>query len=183
MTLVLETPRLRLTRLSEADAPFILELLNEPAFLRDIGDKNVRTEEDACRYLREGPIASYAQHGFGLCRIELKTTREPLGMCGILKRGVLEHPDLGYALLQRYWSRGYAIEAAAAMMRHASEQLGLDRILAITALENPSSMRVLEKLGFQFDRIVALAGHDSSSKLFVWSRADSYDAAGDLKPI
>ena len=172
MTLVLETPRLRLTHLSEADAPFILELLNEPAFLRDIGDKNVRTAEDACRYLREGPIASYAQHGFGLYRIELKTTREPLGMCGILKRGVLQHPDLGYALLQRHWARGYAIEAAAATMSYASEQLGLDRILAITAPENPSSMRVLEKLGFQFDRIVALAGYDSPSKLFTWSRPD-----------
>lgn len=172
MTLVLETPRLRLTRLSEADAPFILELLNEPAFLRDIGDKSVRTAEDACRYLREGPIASYAQHGFGLYRIELKSTREPLGMCGILKRAVLEHPDLGYALLQRHWSRGYAIEAAAATIRYASEQLGLDRILAITALENPSSMRVLGKLGFQFDRIVALAGHDSPSKLFTWSRPE-----------
>ena len=93
-------------------------------------------------------------------------------MCGILKRGVLEHPDLGYALLQRHWSRGYAIEAAAATMRYASEQLGLDRILAITALENPSSMRVLEKLGFQFARIVALAGHGSPSKLFTWSRPD-----------
>ena len=172
MTLVLETPRLRLTHLSEADAPFILELLNEPAFLRDIGDKNVRTAEDACRYLREGPIASYAQLGFGLYRIELKTTREPLGMCGILKRGVLQHPDLGYALLQRHWARGYAIEAAAATMSYASEQLGLDPILAITAPENPSSMRVLEKLGFQFDRIVALAGYDSPSKLFTWSRPD-----------
>ena len=172
MTLVLETPRLRLTHLSEADAPFILELLNEPAFLRDIGDKNVRTAEDACRYLREGPIASYAQHGFGLYRIELKTTREPLGMCGILKRGVLQHPDLGYALLQRHWARGYAIEAAAATMSYASEQLGLDPILAITAPENPSSIRVLEKLGFQFDRIVALAGYDSPSKLFTWSRPD-----------
>ena len=172
MTLVLETPRLRLTHLSEADAPFILELLNEPAFLRDSGDKKVRTAEDACRYLREGPIASYAQHGFGLYRIELKTTREPLGMCGILKRGVLQHPDLGYALLQRHWARGYAIEAAAATMSYASEQLGLDPILAITAPENPSSMRVLEKLGFQFDRIVALAGYDSPSKLFTWSRPD-----------
>ena len=172
MTLVLETPRLRLTHLSEADAPFILELLNEPAFLRDIGDKNVRTAEDACPYLREGPIASYAQHGFGLYRIELKTTREPLGMCGILKRGVLQHPDLGYALLQRHWARGYAIEAAAATMSYASEQLGLDPILAITAPENPSSIRVLEKLGFQFDRIVALAGYDSPSKLFTWSRPD-----------
>lgn len=169
MSLVLETARLRLLHLSEADAPFILELLNEPAFLRDIGDKRVRTIEDARSYLRDGPIASYAQHGFGLYRVELKATREPIGMCGILKRGVLEHPDLGYALLQRHWSNGYAFEAAMATMRYAHEQLGLSSILAITALQNPSSIRVLEKLGFRFDRIVPLVGFDTPSKLFVWT--------------
>lgn len=169
MPIVLETSRLRLLHLSEADAPFILELLNEPAFLRDIGDKRVRSVEDARTYLREGPMASYAQHGFGLYRVELKETREPIGMCGILKRGVLEHPDLGYALLQRYWSNGYAIEAATATMRYAQEQLGLSSILAITALENPSSVRVLEKLGFRFDRIVPLTGFDAPSRLFVWT--------------
>lgn len=169
MSLVLETARLRLLHLSEDDAPFILELLNEPAFLRGIGDKQVRTLEDARKYLREGPLTSYAQHGFGLYRVELKATGEPIGMCGILKRGVLEHPDLGYALLQRHWFNGYATECATATMQYAHEQLGLSSILAITALENPSSVRVLEKLGFRFDRIVPLAGFAEPSKLFVWT--------------
>jgi RimJ/RimL family protein N-acetyltransferase len=166
---VLETARLCLLHLEEADAPFILELLNEPAFLRDIGDKGVRSLDDARNYIASGPVASYHEHGFGLLRVELKATGEPIGMCGLLKRDALDHPDLGYAFLQRHWFNGYAIEAARATMQHASEVLGLRKVLAITAQENPSSIRVLEKLGFHFDRNVLLPNYETPSRLFVWN--------------
>jgi [ribosomal protein S5]-alanine N-acetyltransferase len=166
---ILETQRLRLSHLSENDASFIIELLNEPAFIRDIGDKGVRNLEDARRYIADGPAASYTNNGFGLYRVELRETEEPIGMCGLLKRDILEFPDLGYALLARHWGKGYAIEAATATMEHAT-QLGLDRVLAITALENPSSIRVLEKLGFRFDSVVPLAGYETPSKIFTWER-------------
>ncbi len=165
---ILETSRLQFFEFTEGDAPFVLELLNEPAFIRDIGDKGVRTLEDARTYLQAGPLASYQKHGFGLYRVTSKLTGEAIGMCGLLKREVLEHPDLGYALLERYWFQGYAIEAAQAVMRHAHERLRLHEVLAITALENPASVRVLEKLGFTFRGVIPLAGFDAPSRLFAW---------------
>lgn len=165
---VLETPRLQLFEFAARDAPFVLELLNEPAFVRDIGDKGVRTLRDALAYIESGPRASYDKHGFGLYRVTAKSTGEPIGMCGLLKRDVLEHPDLGYALLERHWGQGYALEAAQAIMRHARDALGLEDVLAITALDNPASVRLLEKLGFTYRCTVSLAGFDTPSRLFVW---------------
>jgi RimJ/RimL family protein N-acetyltransferase len=97
-----------------ADAAFVVELLNDPSFLQHIGDKGVRTEADACRYLETGPLASYARHGFGLLRVGLRESGEPVGMCGLLKRDWLPDPDIGFALLPRFWRRGYALEAASA---------------------------------------------------------------------
>lgn len=178
----METPRLRLRPLSPDDAPFILKLLNEPAFLRDIGDKQVRSIQDARAYIQSGPMASYRDHGFGLLRVDLKETGEPIGqpigepmgepigMCGLLKRDFLDHPDLGYALLERHWSKGYAIEAAGAIMKYAASELQLETVLAITALENPTSIRVLEKLGFLFESIENFAGYAAPSRVFAWRR-------------
>jgi RimJ/RimL family protein N-acetyltransferase len=166
---VLETERLRLAHLSESDSGFVLELLNEPAFLRDIGDKGVRTLADACRYLAEGPVASYTRHGFGLYRVDVKESGESVGICGFVKRDVLEQPDLGYALLARHWSHGYAIEAASATLEYGRTQLQLEQVLAITTPNNGRSIRVLEKLGFRMESIEPLAGFDTPSKIFVWT--------------
>ena len=174
LNLNIETPRLRLSPLSPGDAPFILELLNEPAFLRDVGDKQVRSLEDARAYIETGPRASYRDHGFGLLRVELKTTGEPIGICGLLKREFLDHPDVGYSVLERHWSQGYAFEAASAIMRYAADELRLNTVLAITAPENPTSIRVLEKLGFRFDRLANFPGYTTSSRVFVW-RGDEVD--------
>lgn len=166
---ILRTPRLDLFEFCLDDAPFVLELLNEAAFLRGIGDKGVRTLTDARAYLETGPLASYKEQGFGLYRIALKDTGESIGMCGLLRREVLEHPDLGYAVLERYSGRGYALEAARAVMHDAHERFDLSTLMAITALENPASIRVLEKLGFTFRGIAALAGFKEPSRLFDWS--------------
>lgn len=166
---VLETQRLRIAHLCESDAAFVLELLNEPAFLRDIGDKGVRSEADARAYIVEGPAASYVRHGFGLYRVDLKSNGEPIGICGFVKREVLEHADLGYAFLARHWSKGYALEATSATLAHGCNHLGLDPILAITSLDNDRSIRVLDKLGFRFERIESLAGFDTPSRRFVWT--------------
>jgi RimJ/RimL family protein N-acetyltransferase len=170
LNLTIDTPRLRLSALSPGDAPFILELLNEPAFLRDVGDKQVRSLEDARAYIETGPRASYRDHGFGLLRVELKTTGEPIGICGLLKRDFLDHPDVGYSVLERHWSQGYAFEAASAIMRYSADELKLNTVLAITAPENPSSIRVLEKLGFRFDRLANFPGYTTSSRVFEWTR-------------
>lgn len=162
--IVLETPRLTLRRLSEDHAGFILRLLNEPSFLRHVGDKGVRSEDDARRYLRDGPMASYARHGFGPYLVERKDDGAPVGMCGLLRRETLSDPDLGFAFLPEFWSRGYATEAAAAVLAYGRETLGLGRIVAITSPDNDGSIRVLQKLGFVYESRIRLA--DSEVILF-----------------
>ncbi len=162
---VLETTRLILRRLSPDDAPFILELLNQPSFLRFIGDKNVRSREDAVRYLETGPLASYERFGFGLYRVELKDTGTPIGMCGLLKRDTLPDADIGFAFLPEYWSAGYAFEAADAVMNYG-RGLGLKRIVAITSLDNDASIKLLRKIGMQFEGIIKLADDQPEVKLF-----------------
>src|SRR5512145_253478 len=113
---ILETARLRLRTLSVDDAEFILELLNDPGFLRYIGDKKVRTAADARDYILRGPVDSYARHGFGLYLVELKDSREPIGICGLLKRDWLEDPDIGFAFLARFTSVGFGYESATAVL-------------------------------------------------------------------
>ena len=163
---VVETPRLALHRLTTDDADFILELLNEPSFLRFIGDKGVRTREDACRYIQAGPMASYERFGFGLYRVQLKTGGEPIGMCGLLKRDSLEDVDVGFAFLPRFWSRGFAFESASAVLAHGRQTWGLKRILAITSPDNEASIRLLAKLGFRFERMARLSEEAPEVKVF-----------------
>ena len=150
---VLETERLILRHFNPNDAPFILALLNEPSFLRYIGDKKVRTLDDARQYIANGPVATYKLHGFGLYQVELKDTHTPVGMCGLLKREELPHPDIGFAFLPDFWNKGFAYEAAAAVLTDARERLQLDRILAIVNPDNEASIKLLEKLGFNFEQM------------------------------
>jgi RimJ/RimL family protein N-acetyltransferase len=163
---VLETDRLTLHRFSTGDAPFIVELLNEPSFVRHIGDKGVRTEADACRYLEAGPIASYERQGFGLCRVDLKEEGRPIGMCGLLKRDWLDDPDIGFAFLPRFWRRGFALEAAAGILAQARDTLGLTRVVAITSPDNEASMALLARLGFRFERVTRASEKEAEVRLF-----------------
>jgi RimJ/RimL family protein N-acetyltransferase len=163
---VLETDRLVLRELTPEDAGFILRLLNEPSWLRFIGDKGVRTVEDARDYIVNGPMAMYARHGFGLWLVELRDAAVPIGMCGLIKRDSLEDVDLGYALLPEHWGKGYAREAAAASMAHGRDAVGLRRIVAFTDPDNEPSRRLLEDLGFAFERLFRLTGGVPESKLF-----------------
>lgn len=164
--MIVETERLTLRPFTIGDAELILELLNEPSFLENIGDRGVRTIEDARKYILEGPVASYERFGYGAYRVALKETDVPIGMCGLFKRDSLEDPDIGFAYLPRFWSKGYAFEAAAAVMTYAREALGIARVVAITAPHNEASVRVLEKLGLQFAGMVRLTGEGAESKLF-----------------
>src|SRR5258708_10936442 len=164
--MVLETHRLLLRRLSVDDAGFILRLLNEPSFIQNIGDRNVRTIEEARAYILNGPVASYETHGFGLWMVETKDAGTHIGICGLLKREVLEDVDIGYALLPEFWSQGYALESASAVMSYAREKLRAERVLAVVNADNQSSIRLLEKLGFQFERMVRLSENAPEIKLF-----------------
>ena len=163
---VLKTDRLIIRRLTLDDAEFILKLLNEPSFLRYIGDKGVRNLEDAIRYLQTGPLASYERFGFGQFLVELKESSLPIGMSGLIKRDTLPDVDIGFAFLPDYWSQGYALEAAAALMNYGRETHGLRRIVAITSPDNYASMKLLGKLGLRFEGMIKLTEDQDEVRLF-----------------
>jgi RimJ/RimL family protein N-acetyltransferase len=164
--IVVETDRLSLRRLTVDDAAFILELLNEPSFLEFIGDRGVRTLDDARRYILTGPVRSYERFGFGLYLTTLRESGVPIGICGLLKRDTLEDVDVGFALVPRFWSRGYALEAASAVMAYGRDVLGIHCIVAITSPANHTSIRVLQRLGLRFARMIRLPGEDTETRLF-----------------
>ena len=164
--MVLETHRLLLRRLSVDDAGFILTLLNEPSFIQNIGDRGVRTIEDARAYILKGPVASYEKYGFGLWLVETKDSGTHIGICGLLKREVLEDVDIGYALLPEFWSKGYALESASAVLSYARAELRLKRVLAVVNANNQSSIRLLEKIGFAFEKMVRLSEDAPEIKLY-----------------
>ncbi|HEY3381303.1 MAG TPA: GNAT family N-acetyltransferase [Vicinamibacterales bacterium] len=163
---VLETDRLVVRWLTIEDAGFILGLVNEPSWIRYIGDRGVHTIEDATNYILKGPADSYARLGFGLYLVELKGTQVPIGICGLLKRDVLPDIDLGFAFVPTYWGQGYARESALAVLAHAKKTMGLRRVLAITSPDNERSIGLLEKIGFTFDGMVTLSDDHPASKLF-----------------
>jgi RimJ/RimL family protein N-acetyltransferase len=163
---ILETERLLLRQFSTDDDEFILELVNEPSFIQNIGDRGVRTLEDARAYILNGPVASYAKNGFGLYLVALKETDESIGMCGLIKRDGLDDIDIGYSFLPKYWSKGYAVESALAIKEYARDVIGLKRIVAITDPANEGSIRVLEKIGLRFEKMVQLSADDIELKLF-----------------
>ena len=158
----LTTERLILRRLTVDDAEFILTLLNEPSFLRFIGDKKVRNLDDARQYILNGPVASYDRHGFGLNLVELKESHTPIGICGLLKRDELPDPDIGFALLPDFCNKGFAFEAATAVLQDAKPK----RVLAITSLDNDASINLLQRLGFRFEKVTSLSPGGEQVKLF-----------------
>ena len=164
---MLETERLILRWLQTSDAAFILELVNEPSWLKYIGDKGVKTLKDAESYIRKGPIEMYERLGFGLYLVEIKESSEPIGICGLIKREMLEDVDLGFAFLPKFWGKRYAFESASATMSYGKNALGLPRIAAITSQGNRPSEKLLEKLGFRFERNVRLSNSDDELKLYV----------------
>lgn len=162
---LIRTGRLALRELGLDDADFILELLNDDAFLRFIGDKGVRTLDDACAYLRKGPLASYARHGFGLYAVCLRDGTRT-GICGLVKRDGLADVDIGFAFISKHRSKGYAVESASAILEHARRVLGLRRVVAITLPDNAGSIAVLERIGLKFEKMVRVAEHGPELKLF-----------------
>ena len=185
---VIETARLALRQLTPDDAAFMVELLNDPSFLRYIGDRGVRTLDDARRYVETGPMASYERFGFGLYLVmgrlkpaltggsgepvparaggEADASGEAMGICGLLKRDALPEPDVGFAFLPRFWGQGYAYESASAVLARGRDTHGLKRVLAITSPDNVASIGLLGKLGFVFERLTRLSEEAPEVRLF-----------------
>ncbi len=162
---ILSTPRLVIREIVHSDAPFVIQLLNDPAFIQYVGDKRVRTPGEALQYIDSGPRAMYAEFGFGLWVVEL-ADGTAIGICGLLKRPVLDDVDLGFAMLPQFRRAGYAFEAASAVVAHARDTLRLDRLVAITNPDNDASGRLLEKLGFSFEQTTMIFPDAPPLKLF-----------------
>jgi RimJ/RimL family protein N-acetyltransferase len=163
---VLDTERLILRTLHEDDAEFYLRLVNQPSWLRFIGDRGIRTPEAARAALLSGPIAAQERYGFSFYMTELKDGAQPIGICGLIKRETLPDVDIGYAFLPEFWGKGYAFEAASAVLEYGNRTCGLQRIVAITAPDNHQSIKVLEKIGLRFEKMLQLKDDGSETKLF-----------------
>jgi RimJ/RimL family protein N-acetyltransferase len=164
---ILETERLSLRWLSADDAPFMLQLLNEPSFIQNIGDRGVRNLAGAREYIEKGAVASYHQNGYGLYMVELKGDGTPIGICGLVKRPFLEHADIGFAFLPPFWSQGYALESASAVMDFARKRLALECVVAIVSPGNDPSIRLLRKLGLDFERMIEMPTPGDTTALYV----------------
>jgi RimJ/RimL family protein N-acetyltransferase len=181
---ILETERTVLREITGNDDEFTLDLLNQPSFIKYIGDRGVRTLEQSREFIETRYRKSYRDNGFGLYVVELKADFDklgdipisafesqiptPVGICGFVKRDTLPDPDIGFAFLPQFEKKGYAFESAAGIMKYGYQILGFKRVLAITSPDNESSGRLLGKLGFTLERLVKLSNDDDEVKLFSW---------------
>lgn len=165
---ILETERLILREIVESDDEFMLDLLNQPSFIKYIGDRNVRNLEQSRDFIETRYRKSYEENGFGLYAVELKEDQTTIGMCGFVKRETLPDADIGFAFLPQFEKKGFAFESASAVMNYGREVLNLQRVLAITSQDNESSVRLLEKLGFRSDGLIKLPHDKEELNLFVY---------------
>lgn len=154
----LATGRLRLRRITLDDADLMFAVWNDPAFIRNVGDRGVRTEEQARKEIEAGALQLYAEHGYGPYAIELRASGERIGICGLFRRESLDDPDIGFALLPDYCRQGYGEEAALAVVEHARDDLALRTLTAIVSPDNAASIRLIEKLGLRFCRMITMPG-------------------------
>ena len=163
---IVETERLTLREITEKDAPFILELLNTPSWIKFIGDRNLKTEEDARNYILNRLMPGYKTFGFGFYLTSLKENSTPVGICGLVKRDFLEHVDIGFAFLPQHEGKGYGYESASAIMTYAQTAFGFKIITAITDSNNKQSIALIEKLGLHFQKMILLPDETEEIMLF-----------------
>lgn len=162
----LRTERLELTWLTLDDAPLMLAIWNDPAFMRYVGDRGVRTVEEAEASMRDGALQLYSTYGYGPFRVTRIEDAADMGICGLFRRDGLEEPDVGFALLPAYCGAGFGFEASRAVLDHARDSLGLPGVLAIVSNENDASIGLLEKLGLSFDGELRLPGEDTNVRRY-----------------
>lgn len=163
---VIETERLVLRYMQTEDANFMLELLNEPDWIKYIGDRGIRTIDEAIKYIEDGPMTMYEEKGIGLYLVELKESDTPIGICGLIQRDFLKDVDLGFAIHSKYWGNGYACEAAQATLIYGNEVLGFQRIAGFTSLDNEKSASLLLKLGMIEEGNIKFASTSEDVRLF-----------------
>ncbi len=177
---ILDTQRLSLREFDINDSQFILKLVNSENWLRFIGDKGVKTNNDAKDYLKNGPLKSYEENGYGLWLIALKESQIPIGMCGLVNREILDYPDIGFAMLPNYIGKGYGYEIASATISFAKNNLNLKKIIAITDPNNIASITLLNKIGLNFEKTLALSKNDS---VLVFSPIDNKEDRKEIDQL
>lgn len=165
--MVLETERLILEEFTLQDATFFYKLVNDPDWIKYIGDRNVKTILDAENYLKNKIISSYQAFGFGFYVVRLLDRKTPIGMCGLIKRDWLHHVEIGYAFLTKFRGKGYALEASISTKKYAKNQLGIHQLAAITDVNNERSENLLKKLGFKYNRLITYPGEESKCKFYL----------------
>jgi RimJ/RimL family protein N-acetyltransferase len=166
----LKTRRLSLRRITLADAELMLGIWNDPAFIEYVGDRGIRSVEQAHETLQQGAFKLYAQYGYGPYRVALAVDDTEIGICGLFRREGFDEPDIGYSILPAYCGRGYAFEAASAVLDYARTTLGLTRVTAFIAPTNTPSIGLAGKLGLRYERMARLPGEDADVGLYsvVW---------------
>ncbi|GAC16926.1 GNAT family N-acetyltransferase [Aliiglaciecola lipolytica] len=153
-TLVAQTERLNIRKVTTAEAFFILELVNDPDWIRHIGDRDIHNQADARRFIEDGPFVSYQKNGFGLYVFCDNRKNRPMGVCGMLQRTFLDAPDIGYAILPAYRRKGFTFEACQGVLQADCQRLGLKKVHAIISKENTQSINLIERLGFTFTKVI-----------------------------
>ena len=164
----IQTERIELRLITEADAAIVLAVMNDPDFIRYVSDRGLRTEEDAAWYIREKILPGIERDGFGMCVVQLRDSAVPIGTCGIFKREPADEPELGFAFVPEFRGRGFALEAAKALMAYGRDTLKFSKIIAATNPNNNSSIKLLEKLGMRFERMIFDIPSNSEMKVFSW---------------
>ena len=163
---ILETERLYLRRITLDDADLMLAVWNDPAFVRNVGDRGIRTLEEARDAVISGPLQLFSSYGYGPFVMVQKSDGARAGVCGLFRRDFLEHPDIGFALLPDYRGGGLVGEASIAVVKHARDDLGLEKITAIVSPDNAPSIGVIEKLGLSFSRMITMPDDEKEICLY-----------------
>lgn len=169
---VLSTERLELRWLTLDDTPLMLAIWNDPAFVRYVADRGIRTLEQARAAVEAGPLRLYAEYGYGPFRVRRREDGMDMGICGLFRRDGLEEPDIGFAILPDFCGKGYGYEAAAAVLDYARDALGLPCVTAIVSPLNAASIGLLEKLGMDFERPIRMPGDDHDVRFYRIEFAD-----------
>ncbi|MCL1048185.1 GNAT family N-acetyltransferase [Shewanella abyssi] len=163
---LITTERLILREVTSTDAEFIMALYNEPSFIEGIGDKQVYTVEQAIEYIANTFTKSYHDNGYGMFLVVLREVGTPIGICGLIRRDYRDDFELGYGVSKMFRSKGYAGEAATAVLEYGKQQLNAKEFIAVTSMSNQASIKTLERLGFLFSKVEKLAAYDEESRLF-----------------
>ncbi|MGD8662066.1 MAG: GNAT family N-acetyltransferase [Desulfobacterales bacterium] len=164
--MIVETKRLILRNITIDDAEFILRLVNEPSFVSNIGDKGLKNLDDAERFILQGYWTNQKRSGYGMFLVELKNKGDSIGGCGLLYRKFLDVTDIGFAFLPEYWNRGFAYEAAEAVLKYGHTTLGIKKIVGLTSADNLGSIKLLKKLGMDFEKTVKMSDDDAETVLY-----------------